>query len=322
MKAVNSGVLSHRFLAQALCAALACAWAAGCASSASSKKSASPPPDSPAAVAAAPSNVVAGNAAAFAHFAAGVSYELSDRDEKALQEFDSAAAADPAHEALVLELSQRYLRNHQPEKAVTLLARSAQRPAPSSPVFGWLARAYLQTGNTNESLIAGRKAVEKDPQSIDAYESLLEGAMRAGQFAEAARMLGRAAQAVPREPRTLTAVADLYTAYLRAVPKDKEARARAVELLDSVSAMTFTSTRLWQRSAELYNRLGESKKAARIYERLLAEAADAAPEKQTFREQLAQIYLESDDKTNALRQLQAIVRDDPTRYPSGLVRPR
>jgi tetratricopeptide (TPR) repeat protein len=258
-----------------------------------------------------------GNPDAFAHFAAGVSYELSDSDENALHEFDRAAAADPAHEALVLELSQRYLRARQPDKAVALLAKSAQRPDASVDILSWLARAYLQTGNTNGAITEGRKAVAKDPTSLAAYESLLEGLLSSGQTAEAARWLARASASVEREPRNLTAVAEFYATYLRAAPKDKEARARALALLDTVAAMKFASSHLWQRAADLYQRLDEPKKAAAIYERLLTDAADASPEKQGFREQLAQIYLEADDKTNALKQLQAIVRDDPTRFPSA-----
>jgi predicted Zn-dependent protease len=241
-----------------------------------------------------------GNPAAFAHFAAGVSYELSDSDDNALHEFDRAAAADPAHEALVLELAQRYLHAHQPDKAVALLAKSAQRPAASVDILSWLARADLQTGHTNAALIEGRKAVARDPKSLDAYESLLEGLLGTGQTAEAARLLARASAAAEREPRGLIAVAEFYATYLRAAPKDKEARARAVALLDTVAAMKFASARLWQRAADLYQRLDQPKKAATIYERLLTDATDASPEKQGFREQLAQIYLAADDKTNAL----------------------
>lgn len=262
-------------------------------------------------------NIDRGNPDAFAHFAAGVSYELSDSDDKALQQFDNAAAADPAHESLVLELSQRYLRARQPDKAVALLAKSAQRPDASASILSWLARAYLQAGNTNSALAEGRKAVEMDPKSLDAYESLLEGLLGSGQTAEAVRVLAQASASVDPDPRNLTTVIDFYANYLRAAPKDEKARTRALTMLDSVAAMKFSSARLWQRTADLYERLGEPKKAAAIYERLLTDAADASPEKQGFREQLAQIYLEADDKTNALRQLQAIVRDDPTRFPNA-----
>jgi tetratricopeptide (TPR) repeat protein len=113
-------------------------------------------------------------------------------------------------------------------------------------------------------------------------------------------------------------LADLYASYLHAAPNDKEAHARAVALLDTAVSMNFSSDHLWQRTADLYQRLGEPKKAAEIYERLLsASASDASADKQSLRQQLAQIYLEADDKTNALKELQAIVRDDPTSFPNA-----
>jgi len=262
-------------------------------------------------------NAPEGNAAAFAHFAAGVTYELNDNDDRALKEFDEAAASDPSHEPLVLELAQRYLRNHQPDKAVALLNRSADLPSASSPVFSWLARAQLQTGATNAALTSARKAVDKDPQSLDAYESLMEGLLRGGQLTDASRVLARAASSVRREPPSLVGVADLYGGYLRSAPKDNDARERAVSLLDKAAAMQFASPRLWERVATLYARFGETRKAAGIYERLLGESSDSSSEREGLREQLAQIYLEADDKTNALKQLQAIVRDDPTRFPNA-----
>ena len=259
----------------------------------------------------------AGNPDAFAHYAAGVSYELNDSADKALQQFDDAALADPANEALVLRLAEHFLSAHQADKAVNLLSKSAQRPNASEQIYGWLARAELVAGNTNACLAAARKAVEKDPTSVDGYESLLEPLLQTGQLTEAARLLSRAGASVAREPHTLAAVAELYGVYLRAAPKDKSAEDKAVALLDKVSAMSFSSPRLWQRVADLYTRLNQPKKAATIYERLLAGATDASPEKLAYREQLAQIYLASDDRTNALKQLTAIVRDDPTGHPNA-----
>jgi tetratricopeptide (TPR) repeat protein len=287
-------------------------WMTGCASSRSKSATAQRGE-----TAAAATNIDKGNPEALAHWAAGVSYELSENDDKALDEFDKSAASDPGHEALVLELAQRHLRNHQADKAIALLTESAKRPEASADILSWLARAYLQTGNTNAALAEGRKAVERDPKSLDAYESLLEGYLGTGQTGEASKLLMRASGSVDRDPRSLTAVADFYATYLRSAPKDTKSQARAVALLDGAAGMKFSSARLWQHTADLYERLGESKKAAAIYERLLSDAADTSSEKQGFRQQLAQIYLEADDKTNALRQLQAIVRDDPTRFPNA-----
>ena len=97
---------------------------------------------------------------------------------------------------------------------------------------------------------------------------------------------------------------------------DDAAKARAVSLLDAATGAKFTSVRLWERAAALYSQLGQPPKAAAIYQRLLTEASSSG-EQDALREQLADIYLQSEDKTNALKQLQAIVHDDPTRFPNA-----
>ena len=67
-------------------------------------------------------------AAAHAHYAAGVVHELNDEPELALREFQKAALDDPADETLILDVSQRFLQNRQPEKALELLLATSARP--------------------------------------------------------------------------------------------------------------------------------------------------------------------------------------------------
>jgi tetratricopeptide (TPR) repeat protein len=71
---------------------------------------------------------------------------------------------------------------------------------------------------------------------------------------------------------------------------------------------------LWQRLADSYARIGRPKKAADIYAKLIASAAPSAVVNQ-LRGELANLYLQLQDHTNAVKQLQAIVRENPERYP-------
>ncbi len=67
--------------------------------------------------------------------------------------------------------------------------------------------------------------------------------------------------------------------------------------------------------ADIYSRLDQPKKAADIYTRILAEYPDGSTTVDSIHEKLAGIYFQSEDKTNAMKQLEAIVRDNPTGYP-------
>jgi tetratricopeptide (TPR) repeat protein len=254
-------------------------------------------------------------AESLAHYAAGVSYEWNDEDALAVKQFRDAALADPANERLVIKVAQRYLRNKRPADAVTVLAKSSQRPEASSLLFSWLARAELQAGKTRQALAAGRSAVQRDPTAFGGYEAELEVLFQMGKWNEAARTLNRAAKTLRPDPAALAALGGLYAAYTRAQPKDGPARTNAIALMDRVSKMSFSAPRLWQVVGDTYTQLGQSKKAAAIYMRLLAETPDASPIRAALHEKLAAIYFAEDDKTNATAQLEAIVHDNPTRSP-------
>jgi predicted Zn-dependent protease len=108
-----------------------------------------------------------GNPEALAHYAAGVSYEWNDEDALAVKQFDDAALADPSNEGLVIKVAQRFLKNKQPDKAVTVLAKSARRSDASGFLLSWLARADLQAGKTNQALAASRLSIQRQPDAFD-----------------------------------------------------------------------------------------------------------------------------------------------------------
>lgn len=262
-----------------------------------------------------PLHLAKGNAEAFARFAAGVSYEKNDEEGRAIAQFDDAALADPANEELVIEVARHFLKDKEIGKALALLTKSAKRPDASAVLLSWLARAQLQAGHTNQALAASKLAIQRQPAELDGYESQLEIFFHAGQLSEALKTLNRAAREVRPDPAILAAVADLYAIYLKSEPRNAEAKARAIAVLDRAAGQKFTSVEMWQRLADTYSRLDQPKKAAEIYNRLLSEYPEGSAPLDTLHEKLAGIYFQSEDKTNAVKQLEAIVRDNPTRYP-------
>jgi tetratricopeptide (TPR) repeat protein len=262
-----------------------------------------------------PAHLGRGNPEAFARFAAGVSYEENDEEGRAVAQYDKAAEADPANEQLVISVARHYLKDKETGKALSLLSKSAHRPAASAALLSWLARAQLQAGHAGEALATSKLAVQREPTVLDGYESQFEVYVHNNQFSEALKTLNRAAREIRSEPLTLAGLEDLYALYLKSQPKDADAKARAVALLDRVAAQKFTSEELWQRLADAYSTMDQFTKAAGIYNRLLSEYPEGSTMLDAIHEKLAGIYIQSEDKTNAARQLQAIVRDNPTRYP-------
>jgi tetratricopeptide (TPR) repeat protein len=259
--------------------------------------------------------IAKGNPAAYAHYAAGVTYELNDQEAPAIRQFDDSALADPANEQLVEDLARRFLRDKDTNQALAILTKSGRRPEASAELLAWLSRAQFQAGETNQALATGKLAVQHDPASPDGYESLVEILLHDHHWAEALKTLHQAESQVHAEPASLAAVATLCLAYLSEQPKDNQAKALAVSVLDRASALKFADPRLWQRVADLYSTLDQPKKAIAIYQKLLTDYPEASLMRDTLHEKLAGMYVQTADKTNATKQLQAIVRDNPTRYP-------
>jgi tetratricopeptide (TPR) repeat protein len=256
-----------------------------------------------------------GNPDAYAHFAAGLSYTLNDEDVPALQQFADAALADPANEPLAINVAQQLLQNKDVDKALAILSKSARRPAASAALLSWLARAQLQANRAAQALASSKLAIQRQPDALDGYECQVEILLHDKQWSAALATLRRAARRVQAEPGVLVALADLCGLYLKSQPNDAAAKAQALAVLDRAAQLKFASTSLWQRVADHYARLDQQKKAATIYLRLLDQFPEASLTRDTLHEKLVGLYVQADDRTNAMKQLQAIVRDNPTTSP-------
>src|SRR5207237_10781559 len=111
---------------------------------------------------------------ALAHFAAGISAELNEDENTALEHYLKSAAADPGHEVLVVELARRFLQTRQPDKAIDLLTRVTASPQATGKMFAWLGRAYAEAGKTEQAIKANSAATKKSPDLLMAYRKLVE----------------------------------------------------------------------------------------------------------------------------------------------------
>jgi tetratricopeptide (TPR) repeat protein len=252
---------------------------------------------------------------AFAHFAAGES-DLDNNDAPgSLKQWEAAALDDPSNEGLAIEVAEKLLQEKEPERALAVLAKSGSRPDASAAVLSWLARVQLQANHVSQALATSKLAIQRHPDALDGYECRAEILLQKRQWAEALKTIQRAARQVRSDPGLLLAVVDLYAVYLKNQPKDDQAEAHAVALLDRIAQFRFNSTRLWQRLAEDYARMNQQKKATEIYARLLADFPEPSLMRDSLHEKLAGLYVQSDDRTNAMKELHALIHDNPTQYP-------
>jgi len=252
-------------------------------------------------------------AKAHAHYAAGVVHDMNDEPEAALQEYFQAASADPDNEALVLEVSRRFLQNKQPEKALEVLSRAAARPGASGAVFARLGLVYSQLGKYEQAVSANRAAIKRSPESLAGYQNLFLNYAQTRQPKEAAKVLDEAARQQNVDADFLVGLSELYGSFILQNPAQKDkVKAKALEVLTRAEKLNPGNASLRVRLAEGFSSMGDSSKAAQIYLDLLKALPDLPLVRERVHARLAGIFLRDSDRKRAVEQLEALIRDDPT----------
>jgi tetratricopeptide (TPR) repeat protein len=252
-------------------------------------------------------------AQAHAHYAAAVIHEMNDEGAAALDEYFLAAMNDPENEDLVLEISRRFVQRKQLDKALDLLSLAASRPNVSGPIFARLGLVYAQLGKIDQAINADRLAIRKSPAFIGGYQNLFVTLSQNKRQLEALKVLGEAGTQTNVAPDFLIGLAELYGNSILQAPSQKaNIQERMAAVLARAEKQSPADPMLRLRMAELHSLLGEGGKAAQIYLELLKKLPDVPVVREQLHAKLAGIYLRDSNRTNAIEQLQAIVRDDPT----------
>lgn len=287
--------------------ALVCCLAAGCAALSKSKNSKAERDPSPADGEKYPA-VSEETLQAYAHYATGLSLEMSDDSPAALEEYIKAAEGNPREETLVLEVSRRLLRNKRTDKAIELLTKASSQPGATGVVDAWLGLAYAASGQTNKAITANRTALRKMPAQITPYASLCELYLQQGKTNEIVKLLNDGAAQT-------NAPVEFYVAFsevvLRMQARDvlgpEEAKKRAVTVLDKAMLKEPEDPFVQQRIGDAYSFHGEYAKAEKIFEKLFAER----PELPGIREKLINTYFKT-NKEKAEAMLNELRKDAPT----------
>ena len=292
---------------------------AGCSSRSGSNRAPQGKPGAPKEEVPLSDREAAARAEAFARFATGVSAELNDRSGEALEQFYKAVEADPANEMLAVELTKRLLQKGQGDKALSMLSKVDARPGSSGTVSAWLARACLQAGKTNQAIQASLNAIRKSPEDIGGYQVLVvEIFLQSRQPQEAVKVLTQASSVTSTNIEFLFRVTELYAVFQRMQPKEAQTiKPQALVLLKRVTALKPTNPAILQRLADNYNLFGDSKTAAEIYLGMIEEYSEEPGMRDFLRERLTNVYLTGSEKEKASGQLEAIVRDNPGRFPQA-----
>ncbi|MDB6028859.1 MAG: hypothetical protein JWM68_5082, partial [Verrucomicrobiales bacterium] len=159
---------------------------------------------------------------AFARYATGITYELNEKGDEALEAFYQSALANPGNELLVIELASRFAQKKQTDKSIEILKKSCDRRDATGSVFAMLAQVYLRIGKTNAALDAAQSAIKRSPDILPGYEALADIYSAAGKSQETLEVLDRAAVKIQSVPLMLVNLGDMYASFCKLHPKQKE----------------------------------------------------------------------------------------------------
>src|SRR5256885_7586764 len=179
-----------------------------------------------------------GRVKAIAHFAAGISAELNDDDTVALEHYLKSAAADPGHEALVLELARRLLQSKQVDQAIDLLAKATGLPRASGKLLAWLGLAYAEAGKTDLAIQADQAAIKQSPDLLMGYRNLSAIYQESRQPGEALKVLDDAGGRSSGDPQFWIELGELYANYSQLHPDESQSlKLKVVATLNRAAAL-------------------------------------------------------------------------------------
>jgi tetratricopeptide (TPR) repeat protein len=245
---------------------------------------------------------------AFAHFAAGISSDLNEDPDAALDHYYQSASADPEHETLAVDLARRFLARKEPEKAIDILKKATASREASGRLFALLGLSYAEAGQMEEALQANRDAIGRSPELLNGYRNLIALYLDSRRYAEALKVMDEAAGQSSEDPAFWVDLAELYASYSRLRREESEAvKAKTIAALDRAAALKPQNLLLIQKLADGYKLMDELPKAEPFY----LELIDRFPALPGTREKLADIYLRLDQKDKAAEQFEAISKDNP-----------
>lgn len=251
-------------------------------------------------------------AEAHAHYAQGVLEELSGNSEAALEQYQQAAELDPGNEELVVQVARRWLLRSKPDRALDILKLGAAEPGATAILDVLLGTAYAQSGQTNLALQANQRAIKKAPHLLAGYQNLYTSQLQSGHSVEAMRVLDEAARQKSASADFLVGLSELYLNLAAVTPSTRtNVQARALAVLERAGSMSITNVHTRLRLADGFSAVGQSERAAELYQALLADYPQMPEFQDQLRAKLTDIYLRGKDRQKAVAQLEAIAKEDP-----------
>jgi len=255
---------------------------------------------------------------ALAAFAQGFVAEENSDQEKMLEHYRKALGLDPGNPELAVKVAYELARRNDPSAAIQVL-KDAIKAAPKQPLpYVYLSQLYAKNLNKPDLAIKyAEQALALAPDNFAAHQSVYEIYLANGQEKKAEQLIDRAAKSESREPKYWAQLGELMQRLF--LKEDGTAEPAQLQKMNSAfrkaAELGKDDPQILTKAADYFVLSKQVKEAIPYYLAVLAlkEQPGAAP-LNNVRDKLARSFLITDQRDEAIRQLEDIVKDSPLRF--------
>ena len=255
---------------------------------------------------------------AFAAFAQGFVAEENSDQEKMLESYRKALTLDPGNPELAVKVAYELARRNDPSAAIQVL-KDAIKAAPKEPLpCVYLSQLYAKNLNKPELAIKyAEQALALAPDNFGALQAVYELYSANGQEKKADQLLERAAKSAGAVPKYWLQLGELQQHLWL-----KEDGAAEPAQLEKMNATFRKAAEVGKGDAQILTKVADYfvlskqvKEAIPFYLAILAlKPDDNDTPLNNVRDKLARSFLVTDQRDEAIRQLEDIVKETPLRF--------
>ena len=255
---------------------------------------------------------------AFAAFAQGFVAEENSDQEKMLESYRKALELDPGNPELAVKVAYELARRNDPSAAIQVL-KDAIKAAPKEPLpYVYLSQLYAKNLNKPDlAMKYAEQALALAPDNFGALQAVYELYSANGQEKKADQLLERAAKSAGAVPKYWLQLGELQQHLWL-----KEDGAAEPAQLEKMNATFRKAAEVGKGDAQILTKVADYfvlskqvKEAIPFYLAILAlKPDDNDTPLNNVRDKLARSFLVTDQRDEAIRQLEDIVKETPLRF--------
>ena len=254
---------------------------------------------------------------AFAAFALGVVAEENADQEKMLESYRKALALDPGNPELAVKVAYELARRNDPSSAIQVLKDAIKASPKAALPCIYLSQLYAKNLNKPELAIKyAEQALTLDPESFSALQAVYELYSSNGQEKKAAELLERATKSSSTSAKYWIQLAEMeQNLWLK---EEDAADAAQTEKMNAAVRKAAEygkdDVKILAKVADYFRLTKQFKAAIPLYLSVLGldPEANGIPVN-NVRDKLSQCYLLTEQRDEAIKQLEAVVKESPLR---------